>query len=90
MGYTYVLKCSGGSYYIGSSTNIKERLAAHETAKVKYTKSRLPIKLIFVKEFQAYSEVKSFEYKIKSWKKRKSIEKMLLKPDNIAYKYNLI
>lgn len=89
MGYTYILKCFDGSYYVGSTANIGNRLIAHKTAKVKYTKSRLPFKLIFVKEFKDYPEAKKFEYKVKSWKKRKSIEKMLSKPDNIAYKYNL-
>ena len=89
MGYIYILRCSDGSYYVGSSANIEKRLVAHKTAKVKYTKSSLPIKLIFVKEFQSYAEAKRFEYKVKSWKKRRSIEKMLSKLDNIVRLFSI-
>ncbi len=88
MGYTYVLKCIDNSYYVGSSANLQTRIAAHIAGKVKYTKSRLPIKLIFVKQFLSYGEAIKFEMKIKSWKKRKSIEKMLSKPDNIANRFS--
>jgi len=88
MAYCYVLRCKKDySYYIGSTKNIVIRLRTHQRGKVKYTKSRLPIELIFLKEFPNYAEALKFEKRVKSWKKRKSIEKMLEKSDNIASKY---
>lgn len=85
MCYTYILRCLGdNSYYVGSTRNIRNRLMAHTKGGVKFTKSRLPVKLIFLKKFGDYIEAWKFEVKIKSWKKRKSIERMLNKPDNIA------
>lgn len=73
-----------GSYYVGSTRNIKKRFSDHQKGKVKYTKSRLPVKLIFLKSFERYSQALSFEKKIKSWKKRSSIEKMIKKADNLV------
>lgn len=75
------------SYYVGSTKIIENRLKAHLKGFVKYTKSRLPLKLIFLKEFENYTEARIFELKVKSWKKRESIERMLNKPDNIASQY---
>lgn len=86
-GYTYIIKCNDGSYYTGATSNIQSRLSKHFDGKVKYTKSRMPLKPVFVKEFISYKEARNFESKIKSWKKRKLIKKMLNKPDNVVEKY---
>ena len=87
MAFCYVLKCRDNSYYIGATTNVDKRLVKHNQKLVRYTKSRLPIRLVFVKEFSSFGEARRFEKKVKSWKKRKSIEKMIEKPDNIASKF---
>ncbi len=85
MAYTYVLRSlKDNSYYVGSTNNVNKRYKQHLEGNVKTTKSRLPLKLVFVKKFETYSEARSFELKIKSWKKRSSIEKMLDKPDNVV------
>ena len=83
MAYAYVLKCKDNSYYIGSTKNIEKRLSNHQGGRVRYTMSRLPVKLIFLKSFEDYSQALFFEKKIKSWKKRSSIEKMIEKADNL-------
>ena len=87
MAYCYVLKCRSGPYYIGSTKNIVKRLNDHKFGRVKFTKNKRPLTLIFVKEFENYNQALIFEKRIKSWKKRKSIEKMLEKPDNVCAKY---
>ena len=87
MAYCYVLKCGNGQYYVGSSRNIIKRLNDHKFGRVKFTKNKRPLTLIFAKEFQNYKLALGFEKKVKSWKKRKSIGKMLIKPDNVYEKY---
>ena len=87
MAYCYVLKCRSGPYYIGSTKNIVKRLNDHKFGRVKFTKNKRPLTLIFAKEFQNYKLALGFEKKVKSWKKRKSIEKMLERPDNIYKNY---
>ena len=47
--YMYVLECRDGSYYTGYTTDVKRRLVAHNSGKgAKYTRARLPVKLIYV------------------------------------------
>jgi putative endonuclease len=51
-GYMYILECSDGSYYTGSTTNLELRLAQHLAGEgANHTKKRLPVKLIYYEEF---------------------------------------
>ncbi len=84
MAYVYVLKCSDKSFYTGATKDIKKRLSKHKKGMVKYTKSRLPVDLVFLKRFVAFKDALKFEKKVKSWKKRSSILKMLNKDDNLV------
>ena len=68
---------------MGSTRIITKRLNDHKNGRVKFTKNKRPLTLIFVKEFQNYKLALSFEEKVKSWKKRKSIEKILDKPKRV-------
>lgn len=44
----YVLECSDNSYYSGSSTDLSRRLKEHNQGKgAKYTRSRLPVRIIY-------------------------------------------
>ena len=56
-GFVYVLKCRDGSYYTGATKNWKDRINKHREGSVKYTKSRLPVRLVFLKEFASYKKL---------------------------------
>lgn len=46
--FVYILRCADGSLYTGISNRLDERLRAHAEGRgAKYTRSRLPIELIF-------------------------------------------
>lgn len=48
MPYTYILQCNDGSYYTGWTTNLAARLKAHNEGKgARYTRSRLPVQLVY-------------------------------------------
>ena len=50
--YVYLLECVDGSYYAGWTTNLSARLAAHNAAiGARYTRSRLPVRLVYWREF---------------------------------------
>lgn len=50
--YMYVLECADGSLYTGYTTNINKRLKAHNNGQgAKYTKTRLPVKLLYQEGF---------------------------------------
>lgn len=79
MYHLYILKLMTGSYYVGSTGNLESRLKAHMSGKVFYTKSRLPAELVYTEKYLTRSEAQTREYQIKSWKKRKAIEKLFTK-----------
>jgi len=46
--YTYVLKCERtGTFYTGATSDLDKRLEQHMKGQVYYTKSRLPVILIY-------------------------------------------
>ncbi|MBM4057768.1 MAG: GIY-YIG nuclease family protein, partial [Planctomycetes bacterium] len=46
--FVYLLSCSDGSLYTGITNDLPKRLKAHAAGKAsKYTRSRLPVKLVY-------------------------------------------
>ena len=49
--YVYMLRCGDGSLYTGSTDNVAHRLKVHQSGKgAKYTRSRLPVALVYREE----------------------------------------
>ena len=70
----YILKCSDGSYYTGSTDDIKKRLWQHEQGvePSSYTFSRRPVKLLWAsEETQYYYDALRWERQIKGWSRAK-------------------
>ena len=66
MNYVYILKCSDGSLYTGWTIDLEKRLEVHNSgAGAKYTKGRLPVKLVYYEEFDSKVEAMSREWHIK-------------------------
>ena len=75
--YMYVVECCDGTYYIGYTTDVKKRIAVHNSGKgAKYTRARLPVKLIYVEGFDSKEEAMSAEALLKR-KKRPQKERFL-------------
>lgn len=78
MYYTYILiSLKDNSYYIGSTSNIKERLNYHNTGRSRYTKLKMPWNLIYFEELLTLSLARKRETQIKSWKSRKAVERLI-------------
>lgn len=61
-GYMSILKCSDGSYYVGSTVHLERRLAQHQAGEgAKHTKKRLPVQLVYFEEYQRIDEAFSRE-----------------------------
>lgn len=61
-----MLHCADGSYYTGYTTDIEKRLKKHNLGIAsKYTRGRLPVRLIFLEELSSRSEAQQREYAIK-------------------------
>lgn len=74
--FTYILRCSDGSLYTGWTTDIEKRVALHNAGKgAKYTRSRLPVELVYSEQFPSKEEAMKREYEIKTLSRQ---EKMSL------------
>ena len=70
--YVYMLECSDGSLYAGYTNNVAKRLDTHNSGKgAKYTRSRLPCKLVYVEVYTSKQEAMSREWHIKHKLSRK-------------------
>jgi putative endonuclease len=74
--FVYLLECRDKSLYCGFAKNLEKRLRAHNEGKAsKYTRARLPAKLVFFEEAKTKSLALKREAKIKSLSRK---EKMSL------------
>lgn len=49
--YCYIVECADGTYYTGWTVDPEKRVAVHNKGRgAKYTKTRLPVKLVYVEE----------------------------------------
>ena len=64
--YAYIVECADGSYYCGYTNNLEKRIATHNCGKgAKYTRSRLPVTLVYHEEFDSKEEAMSREWHLK-------------------------
>ena len=70
--FTYILKCSDGSYYTGHTEDLEKRIADHQAGILSgYTTSRLPVQLVFSEIFDSREKAYYAEHQIKGWSRRK-------------------
>ena len=71
-GYVYILLCSDGSYYTGSTNNLELRLQQHFSGEgSNYTQKHRPIKLLYFEEFSEMAEAFYREKQIQGWCRKK-------------------
>ena len=79
MNYTYVVKCSDGTFYTGWTNNLEKRIACHNAAKgAKYTKTRRPVALVYYETFETKEDAMRREYAIKQMSRTEK-EKLVYK-----------
>ncbi len=70
--YIYLLECFDGTYYTGITNNLEKRIFLHNSGKAsKYTRARLPVRLLFSKEVENKSQALKEEYRIKKLPRHK-------------------
>jgi len=65
--YVYILECADGAYYTGYTNDLEKRIKEHSGTKrgAKYLRGKLPVKLVWSKEYKYRYYAMSAEYKIK-------------------------
>jgi putative endonuclease len=71
--FLYILRCSDGSYYIGTTrASLEMRIAQHDTGTFGgYTATRLPVTLVFSQWFDRVTDAIESERKLKKWSRAK-------------------
>jgi len=68
----YILRCSNGQYYVGSTHDIDKRLAEHQCGEgANFTKKHLPVELVYYERFQQIEDAFQREHQIKGWNRKK-------------------
>lgn len=84
--YVYILECSDYTLYTGYTNNLEKRIMNHNQGKAsKYTRSRLPVKLIYFEKYYTKSEALKREISIK---RKKRIEKLEIVEKGGLYEKN--
>ncbi len=75
MYYTYILKCSDDSLYVGCTNDLKRRLFQHNNLKsgAHYTKIRRPVKMVYHESFSTLRDARKRESEIKRWRREKKL-----------------
>ena len=74
----YILQCANGQYYVGSTTNMIDRLKEHQIDDgstgsprgykgAKFTKAHLPVKLVYTEEFEDEHKGRMREQQLHGW-----------------------
>jgi putative endonuclease len=64
--FVYLLSCADGSFYCGWSTDPERRLRQHQAGSAsRYTRTLLPVELVYAREFATRSEAMREEVRIK-------------------------
>lgn len=71
-GYMYILECSDGTYYVGSTIDLIIRFHQHERGEgANHTKKRLPVKMVYFKKFIKICEAFYREKQVQGWSRKK-------------------
>jgi len=68
----YILECSDGSYYTGSTKDIVRRLEQHQSGEgANHTAKRLPVKLVYYEEYPRIDFAFNREKQVQGWNRTK-------------------
>lgn len=68
----YILECSDGSYYTGSTKDIEKRLQEHQDGLgANHTKKRLPVTLVYYEKYDRIDTAFYREKQVQGWNRAK-------------------
>lgn len=77
--YTYMVVCKDCTLYTGYTNDLVRRVRKHNSGKgAKYTRSRLPVRLVYWEKYASKQQAMQREYAIKQWTRQQKLQ--LLSP----------
>ena len=68
----YILLCSNGQYYTGSTKDLDRRLAEHQNGEgANFTRKHLPVVLVYYEEFDRIDVAFYREKQVQGWSRKK-------------------
>ena len=72
MAWVYILKCSDGAFYVGSTKYLEDRVDQHNSGfGASFTKKRRPVTLVFAQEYDNVGEAWQMERRLHGWSRAK-------------------
>ena len=73
MPWTYILRCSDDSYYVGSTIDLDRRLSEHDSDDLGplYTRRRRPVELVWSGWYDRVEDAYWFEKQVQGWSRKK-------------------
>jgi len=69
---TYIVECSDGSYYVGITVNLNERISEHNAGKgARWTRYGRPVQLRHYEIYPDKSSARKREIELKGWRREK-------------------
>ena len=82
MNYVYILSCSDNTLYTGLTNYLERMINVHSSGKgAKYTRGRLPVKLVYFEKFNDKKLAMKREYAIKRLSREEKLK--LIKDWNV-------
>jgi putative endonuclease len=76
--WLYILESKkDGTYYVGTTHNLEDRIERHNQGRVKYTQPKRPWKLVYSEEHPDRSSAMKREYEVKSHKRKVYVENLI-------------
>jgi predicted GIY-YIG superfamily endonuclease len=70
--FVYLLRCADGTFYVGHTSDLKARVAAHGAGRrPRYTAARLPLELVYSEPCASLAAAIKREAQIKRWSGQK-------------------
>ena len=83
--YVYILRCGDESLYTGISTDVEARVKRHNSGQgAAYTRSHLPVTLIWTEAMDSESTARKREAEIKRWTRQQKLNLVLRQDPNGA------
>jgi putative endonuclease len=81
--FVYIVQCRDGTYYTGYTQNLEERVSLHNSGKgAKYLRGKLPVKLVYTKEYHYYKNALSAERRVKKLTREQKLNLIRIYADN--------
>ena len=73
-GFIYLLRCADGTIYTGWTWDVERRVKTHQQGRgARYTRTRLPVELIYHERLSSRQTAMKREIEIKKWSRARKI-----------------